>query len=76
MFHAIEQGPCGDTVTVADSKREAYKQAAYVQNVLGRPYPLTRPPAGRGPAHPPLWESRSCLLGYFCGSCKTVPQRA
>ena len=41
MFHAIEQGPCGDTVTVADPKREAYKQAAYVQNVLGRRYRLT-----------------------------------
>ena len=44
MFHAIEQGPCGDTVTVADSKREAYKQAAYVQNVLGRRYRLTGRP--------------------------------
>ena len=44
MFHAIEQGPYGDTVTVADPKREAYKQAAYVQNVLGRRYRLTARP--------------------------------
>lgn len=44
MFHAIDQGPYGDTVTVADPKREAYKQAAYVQNVLGRRYRLTARP--------------------------------
>jgi len=41
MFRAIEQGPYGDTVSVANPKLEAYKQAAYVQNVLGRRYRLT-----------------------------------
>ena len=46
MFHVIERGPHGDTVTVANPKLEAYKQAAYVQNVLGRRYSLTCRPDG------------------------------
>lgn len=45
-FQVIEQGPHGDTVTVANPKLEAYKQAAYVQNVLGRRYGLTCRPDG------------------------------
>jgi len=44
MFRAIFQGPHGDTVAAADPKLEAYKQAAYVQNVLGRRYRLTSRP--------------------------------
>ena len=44
MFHAICQGPHGDTVAAANPKLEAYKQAAYVQNVLGRNYRLTARP--------------------------------
>jgi len=41
MFRTVAQSPYGDTVTVADPKLEAYKQAAYVQNVQGRRYRLT-----------------------------------
>jgi len=41
MFRAVEKGPSGDTVAAADPRLEAYKQAAYLQNVLGRRYRLT-----------------------------------
>jgi len=44
MFRAIFQGPYGDTVAAANPKVEAYKQAAYIQNVLGRRYRLTARP--------------------------------
>jgi len=44
MFRAIFQGEHGDTVAVANPKLEAYKQAAYIQNVLGRRYRLTGRP--------------------------------
>jgi len=44
MFHAIFQGTYGDTVAVTNPKIEAYKQAAYIQNVLGRRYRLTARP--------------------------------
>ncbi len=41
MFRAIFQGEHGPTVAAANPKLDAYKQAAYVQNVLGRRYRLT-----------------------------------
>lgn len=41
MFRAIFQGAHGPTVAAANPKLDAYKQAAYVQNVLGRRYSLT-----------------------------------
>jgi len=40
-FSAIYQTPRGDTVAVDDPRREAYKQAAYIVNVLGRRYSMT-----------------------------------
>jgi len=46
MFRAIEQGPHGDSVTVGNPKLEAYRQLAYIQNVLGRRYSLTCWPDG------------------------------
>ena len=41
MLRTVEAGPYGDTVTVTNPKVEAYKQAAYIQNMLGRRYRLT-----------------------------------
>jgi len=40
-FSAIYQTPHGDTVAAEDPRREAYKQAAYIVNVLGRRYTMT-----------------------------------
>ena len=40
-FSAIYQTRRGDTVAVEDPRREAYKQAAYIVNVLGRRYSMT-----------------------------------
>jgi len=40
MFIAIEKGPHGDTVYCENPKLQAYKQLAYIQNVLGRGYRL------------------------------------
>ena len=39
-FAAVYRTKHGDTVTATDPKREAYKQAAYIQNVLGRRYSI------------------------------------
>ena len=39
-FRLIEPGPHGDTVYCENPKIEAYKQIAYVVNVLGRRYSL------------------------------------
>ena len=41
MFSVIYQGPHGDTVDADDPRLAAYKQAAYVRNVLDRNYSLT-----------------------------------
>ena len=40
-FAAIYQTKYGNTVTAEDPRREAYKQAAYILNVLGRRYSMT-----------------------------------
>ena len=40
-FSAIYQTRRGDTVAADDPRREAYKQAAYIVNVLGRRYTMT-----------------------------------
>jgi len=40
MFRAIEKGEHGDTVYVDNPKLAAYKQMAYIQNILGRHYSL------------------------------------
>ena len=40
-FAAIYQTDRGDTVEARDPRREAYKQAAYILNVLGRRYTMT-----------------------------------
>jgi len=40
-FTAIEKGKHGETVYVDDPKIEAYKHAAYIQNVLHQNYRLT-----------------------------------
>lgn len=41
MFSIIYQGPRGDTVESDNPKLSAYKQVAYVVNVLGRRYSIT-----------------------------------
>lgn len=38
MFREIEKGTHGETVYCEDPKIEAYKSAAYIQNILGRNY--------------------------------------
>ena len=43
-FAAVYQTKYGDTVAAEDPRREAYKQAAYILNVLGRRYRLTSRP--------------------------------
>ena len=40
-FAAIYRSKYGDTVSARDPRREAYKQAAYILNILGRRYSLT-----------------------------------
>ena len=45
-FAAIYQTDRGDTVEARDPRREAYKQAAYILNVLGRRYSMTAHPDG------------------------------
>ena len=40
-FAAIYQTKYGDTVSAEDPRREAYKQAGYILNVLGRHYTMT-----------------------------------
>ena len=45
-FAAIYRTDRGDTVEARDPKREAYKQAAYILNVLGRRYTMTAHPDG------------------------------
>ena len=45
-FAAIYQTKYGDTVSAEDPRREAYKQAAYILNVLGRRYSMTAHPDG------------------------------
>ena len=40
-FAAIYQTRYGDTVSAEDPRREAYKQAGYILNVLGRRYTMT-----------------------------------
>ena len=45
-FAAIYQTDRGDTVEARDPRREAYKQAAYILNVLGRRYNMTAHPDG------------------------------
>ena len=40
-FAAIYQTKYGNTATATDPRREAYKQAAYIQNVLRRRYSIT-----------------------------------
>ena len=40
-FSVIYQTSRGDTVAAEDPRREAYKQAAYIVNVLGRRYSMT-----------------------------------
>lgn len=40
-FAAIYRSKYGDTVEAIDPRREAYKQAHYILNVLGRHYRLT-----------------------------------
>ena len=40
MFHAVYRGEFGDTIEVADPKLAAYKQMAYIRNVLGLRYRL------------------------------------
>ena len=45
-FAAIYRTDRGDTVEARDPKREAYKQAAYILNVLGRRYSMTAHPDG------------------------------
>ena len=40
MFRVIEKGKSGDTVYVDNPKMAAYKQMAYIQNILGRHYSL------------------------------------
>ena len=45
-FAAIYQTDRGDTVEARDPRREAYKQAAYILNVLGRRYTMTAHPDG------------------------------
>ena len=40
-FAAIYQSEHGNTVETKDPKLEAYKQAAYILNVLGRRYSMT-----------------------------------
>jgi hypothetical protein len=41
MFSIIYQGPHGDTVSAADPRLTAYKQAAYIRRLLGRNFTLT-----------------------------------
>ena len=45
-FAAIYRTDRGDTVSAEDPKREAYKQAGYILNVLGRRYTMTAHPDG------------------------------
>ena len=45
-FAAIYRTDRGDTVEATDPKREAYKQAGYILNVLGRRYTMTAHPDG------------------------------
>jgi hypothetical protein len=45
-FAAIYRTDHGDTVEATDPKREAYKQAGYIVNVLGRRYTMTAHPDG------------------------------
>lgn len=45
-FAAIYRTHRGDTVEARDPKREAYKQAGYILNVLGRRYSMTAHPDG------------------------------
>lgn len=40
-FAAIYRTKHGDTVSAEDPRREAYKQAAYIRNVLGQCYNIT-----------------------------------
>ena len=40
-FRAVYRTKYGDTVQTSDPRLEAYKQAAYIVNVLGRRYGLT-----------------------------------
>ena len=40
-FAAIYRSKYGDTVEARDPRREAYKQATYILNILGRRYSLT-----------------------------------
>ena len=40
-FAAIYRSKYGDTVDARDPRREAYKQAAYIRNILGRHYSIT-----------------------------------
>ena len=45
-FTAIYRTKYGDTVSAEDPRREAYKQAGYILNVLGRRYTMTAHPDG------------------------------
>ena len=45
-FAAIYQTDRGNTVEARAPKREAYKQAGYILNVLGRRYSMTAHPDG------------------------------
>jgi hypothetical protein len=45
-FAAIYRTDRGDTVEATDPRREAYKQAGYILNVLGRRYTMTVHPDG------------------------------
>ncbi len=40
-FAAVYRSKYGDTVAARDPRREAYKQAAYILNILGRHYSIT-----------------------------------
>jgi len=45
-FAAVYQTDRGNTVEATDPRREAYKQASYILNVLGRRYSMTAHPDG------------------------------
>jgi len=45
-FAAVYRTERGDTVEARDPRREAYKQAFYILNVLGRRYSMTAHPDG------------------------------